>query len=326
MKQDKTISIAGNQTTTIDVLKELLDAGYDISHVINVGPEHAYKISDYVDLSDLSHKYDIPLLCPETYEMDDDESRSLFDDVSIDLLVSVGWQRLFPEWFLDQLTIGAFGMHGSADPLPKGRGRSPMNWSIIEGREQFITNLIKYDEQIDAGKIVGTQQFDIYPWDDIRSLHHKNATAQVQLLLEHLPDLLAGDAELTPQPEDDEPTYYPKRVPEDGVIDWREETDRLSRLIRAVTKPYPGAFTFSEQYEKIYIRKGQPFDSRIKFADREPGTIVATFHDGTFVVKTGDLSLYIREWEATDQWKPEKHQTFVSRENSSWDELDKMDR
>lgn len=201
-----------------------------------------------------------------------------------------------------------------------------MNWSIIEGRERFITNLFKYNEDMDAGKIVGTQYFDVFPWDDIRTLQHKNATAQVQLLLEHLPDLLSGTAELTPQPEDVDPTYYPKRVPSDGVIDWCEDTDRLFRLVRAVAKPYPGAFTFSENNEKVFIWKAQPFDTRITFDDEEPGTIVANHFDGTFVVRTGDASLFVSEWEATENWTPDKGETFVSKNNPSWEKLEEMDR
>ena len=70
----------------------------------------------------------------------------------------VGWQRLIPENILDTF-IGVFGMHGSAMKLPKGRGRSPMNWSIIEGRKVFYTNLFKYNSGADDGDVLDTFKF-----------------------------------------------------------------------------------------------------------------------------------------------------------------------
>ncbi len=321
----KSLAVAGNQSTTEDTIKDLLRAGYRVDYAINVGPEKKDVIADYRDISGFSQKREIEHIRPSTYHMKDEETKELFRDVTIDCLISVGWQRLFPEWFLDQLSIGAFGMHGSADPLPRGRGRSPMNWSIIEDRKRFITNLIKYDQGIDSGKIVGSRTFDILQRDTIRSLQHKNQICQTRLLLEHLPDLLRGEEQLTPQPEDEEPTYYPKRVPEDGVIDWRYKTDKIDRLVRAVAAPYPGAFTFDgDTGEKVFIWRGRPFDSRLEFSERSPGEIVRDFSDGTFLVKTGDFTYYVTEWDAEGDWSPDTESEFENRENPSWDKLAQM--
>jgi methionyl-tRNA formyltransferase len=37
---------------------------------------------------------------------------------------------------------------------------------------------------------------------------------------------------------------YGKRTPEDGKIDWNQPIENIYNLIRAVSHPYPGAFTF----------------------------------------------------------------------------------
>lgn len=323
MNHGKTIAVAGNQTTTVYVLNELLDAGYEVEYLINVGPEQKSMIADYIDLTAVAEEKGIELLRPPSYAMKDPETRALFEGRGIDMLVSVGWQRLIPGWLLSSLSIGAFGMHGSAEPLPRGRGRSPMNWSIIEDRDRFLTHLFRYDEGIDSGMIVAVQRFDIFPWDTIQSLQHKNAYAQAQLLVGHLPALLTGTAELAPQRTDIEPTYYPKRVPGDGVIDWRDRSERIDRIVRAVARPYPGAFTFDGD-RKVFIWRGGPFDRSLPFGDSVPGQIVATFHDNTFVVRCGDDSYYVTDWEAPEHWEPRKGTIFESRTNPSWEKLKEM--
>lgn len=320
----RTIALAGNQSTAADVLRWLTEAGYRIDPVIAMGPEFAPKIADYVDMGPAAREHGAELLRPPTYAMDDEKSRAFFEDREIDLLISAGWQRIIPEWLLSQLTIGAFGMHGSADPLPKGRGRSPLNWSIIENRDRFIMNLFRYDVDADAGQIVAAQAFDITDRDDIRSLQRKHSLVQARLLLRHLPKLLSGEAELSEQP-DHRPSWYPKRVPEDGVLDWRDRVERIDRLVRAVTGPYPGAFTFADG-NKVFVWRGQPFDTRLSFEGAVPGEIVAVFHDGTFVVRCVDHPYLVLEWEAEEEgWRPREGTVFESRTNPSWKKLREME-
>jgi methionyl-tRNA formyltransferase len=100
----------------------------------------------------------------------------------------------------------------------------------------------------------------------------------------------------TPQPAG-EPSYYPKRTPEDGLIDWRASTHVIDRLIRAVQPPYPGAFAYLDG-RRIGISAAQPFDAGL-FADgTSPGTIVdVSPASGTFVVKTVDGSLLVTRFD-----------------------------
>ena len=184
------IAIAGNQPTTLDVLDALLREGYKIDYLINVGPDKSSTIAWYIDMSLIAREKGISVIRPATYSMKDEVTKDIFRPLNIDILISIGWKRLFPKWFLDSLSIGAFGMHGSSEKLPRGRGRSPMNWSIIENRDRFYTSLFKYDEGVDSGVIVGTQRFDIRPWDTIQSLQHKNAVSQQMLLIKYLPDII----------------------------------------------------------------------------------------------------------------------------------------
>ena len=84
------------------------------------------------------------------------------------------------------------GLHGSPDLLPKGRGRSPMNWSLIEGKCRFIMHLFLMNPDIDDGDIIEIQDFDITEFDDIETMYFKYGLVYKQLLLKKLPAILKG--------------------------------------------------------------------------------------------------------------------------------------
>src|SRR5262249_38946122 len=136
---------------------------------------------------------------------------------------------------------------------------------------------------------------DINPFDTAETLHFKNRIAMNRLLARHLPALLSGTAILTPQP-DEEPTYYPKRTAEDGLISWDRPTEQIYNLVRAVTHPFPGAFTHLGE-RRLMIWRAQPFDEKLRYPNAEPGTIVEVFYDGTFVVRTADTSLLVLQYD-----------------------------
>ena len=118
----------------------------------------------------------------------------------------------------------------------------------------------------------------------------------IKILKERIPDILSGNFILTEQPTF-APSFYPKRNEEDGIIFWDLETDQIYNLIRGVTYPFPGAFTFIDT-EKVIIWKSQPFDSRIFNHTIEPGTILKIFKNGDFIVKTGTDSLLVSEYDS----------------------------
>ncbi len=218
--------------------------------------------------------------------------------LNLDILLVMGWQRLIPDWFLESLSIGAFGMHGSSKPLPHGRGRSPMNWSLIQNKHEFFTHLFQYIPGVDDGPIVGVQKFDITQFDTCLTMHFKNTISMIKLCHQHLPSLMDGTAKYFPQPTKGA-TYYPKRTEEDGIIFWSDSTTEIYNLVRAVTHPFPGAFTYFDHKpeNRIIIWKAIPFDNQITWPYAEDGEIVEVFFDGTFVVKTKDSSILVQEYE-----------------------------
>jgi methionyl-tRNA formyltransferase len=120
----------------------------------------------------------------------------------------------------------------------------------------------------------------------------------VLLCAKHLPSIMAGTHALTPQPREGA-SYYPKRGPEDGLVYWSDHTADIYNLIRAVTRPFPGAFSYldDDPAKKVILWRAIPFDGHLDWSGAEPGEVVEAFHDHTFVIKTGDTSLLVLECE-----------------------------
>jgi len=294
----KRIAVVGSKHTTYDFLLGMIRRGFKIDHCITLTPEKAEEqgVAGYYNLVPLLNELRIPYSHPRQYNLDTDEDREKMLGLELDLLLLIGWQRLIPDWWLNALSIGAFGTHGSSKPLPHGRGRSPMNWSLIQGKTQFCTHLFKCNVGVDDGPIVAMKTFDISPFDDCHSLHLKNTLAMLEMCREYVPLLLEGKANLYTQPVG-KATYYPKRTAEDGLLYWSERTEDLYNQVRAVTRPFPGAFTFldNDPAKQIQIWKGIPFDRELRWPSSKPGEILEVFYDGTFVVKTKDSSFLVQE-------------------------------
>lgn len=250
------------------------------------------QVSGYCDLFSLN--VDCEKYRPESYSMKNSTDIEYFRKREFAILVILGWQRLIPVEIINSLLICGLTIHGSGEGLPKGRGRSPMNWAIIEGFDKFHLSLLTLSAGADGGKILGTKTFDILSTDTIKTLYYKNAMVSSRLLAEHIPQLLSkGD--YGKEQDESLATYYPKRTPEDGRIDWKKSAYEIERLVRAVTKPYPGAFTYCKG-QKITVWQGQFFDSRI-FSSTQPGSVIAVFPDSSFLVSTGDKDFLVLTYE-----------------------------
>lgn len=296
----KKVAVAGCKHTTKDLILGLERHGFNIDHCITINPKKAkeQKVAGYMDLRPFLEEKSIPYTVVNTYSLKDDKDKEVLLSLNLDILLVMGWQRLIPDWFLESLGIGAFGMHGSGKPLPHGRGRSPLNWSLIQGKNIFYTHLFQYKPSVDDGPIVGVQTFDINPYDTCLTLHFKNTISMIGLCVKYLPRLIDGSAKLAPQPKGNA-TYYPKRSEEDGLIYWEDSTKDIYNLIRAVTKPFPGAFSYlnDDLNKKIYIWAAQPFDTKLNYKNSRPGEIVDMFYNGMFAVKTNDSIMLVTESE-----------------------------
>ncbi|WP_144060754.1 methionyl-tRNA formyltransferase [Salinarchaeum sp. Harcht-Bsk1] len=301
-----------------EVLETLLEYDAPITEIVSITPEMARRgsSSKYRSFAETADAHDLPIYYPQEYGMDDPADLDHFQSIDADVMIVNGWQRLVPGEILETFEYGALGNHGSAFGLPRGRGRSPLNWSLIEDLDRFLLSIIQLDPGPDSGEVVATKKFDLTTYDDIQTLYHKVTMAIEEMLFDSLGPVLREEIEYGEQRG--EVTYYPKRNPEDGAIHWGNTTRDIYDLVRAVTDPYPGAFTLDDG-TRVDIWEAIPFSDDFAFGV-EPGTIVETFEAGDFVVATPDGTLLVREWDAED-WAPEPGVQFESR-----GEHDRVDR
>jgi len=146
---------------------------------------------------------------------------------------------LRPDW-LELAPRGALNMHGSL--LPKYRGRAPVHWAILNGETETGASLHYMLEKPDAGALVDQQAVPILENDTALEVSLKVAAAAGAVLARALPRLIAGTAEVRPL-DLALGSYFGRRRPEDGRIDWTRDARVIHDLVRAVAPPFPGAFT-----------------------------------------------------------------------------------
>jgi methionyl-tRNA formyltransferase len=186
----------------------------------------------------LAKKYDIPVHTPESVNTPDWIAR--IRSWAPDLIFSFYYRNMINEEILGIPRLGAFNMHGSL--LPKYRGRVPINWAILHGEKETGVTLHHMVKRADAGDIVDQEVVPIGHDETAREVFAKCVKAARLVLERQLDSLTTGTAPRRKQDES-QATYFGGRTPEDGRIDWKQSAEKIYNLIRAVTQPYPGAFT-----------------------------------------------------------------------------------
>lgn len=272
-------------------LEALKLAGYEIQAVFThsdaPGENHFY-----ASVAKAAAEMDVPVFAPE------DVNHPLWvnriRELAPDVIFSFYYRTLLSDDILQLPSFGAFNLHGSL--LPRYRGRAPVNWVLVNGETQTGVTLHKMVSRADAGDIVAQSVVAIDEEDTALTLHGKCRTAAAALLAQQLPLIRSREITLTPQ-DDSRASYFGRRTAADGLIDWQKSACEINNLIRAVTEPYPGAFTFLGERKVIIWRARVVKVNRVKSNDvgangvkREPGAIIST---SPLVVSCGEDALEI---------------------------------
>jgi methionyl-tRNA formyltransferase len=214
-----------------------------------------------------------------------------WERTTVDLMFAVNWRYLLPASIYLRPRLGTFVFHDSL--LPEYRGYSPTVWAIINGEDHTGVTLFEASDEFDAGNIIAQKRVPIGSDDAIGGVLERVTQTYLDLLEENLESLLRGTAARFPQ-DQSRSTYTSKRLPEDNEIDWAASSESISRLIRAVGSPYPGAYTFL-QGEKLRIWSARLTSSPRRYVGRIPGRIVEVRSGQGAVVLTGDGCLLLTE-------------------------------
>ena len=164
------IVLFGVKTDTYDLYNKFKD---DIDLVVTLNDEETknYHISGGEKINKLINKN-----CYESnsYNFSTQECKDFFNNNTFDIGIVYGWQRIIPQYVLNRFKHGIFGFHASPLGLPFGKGRSPINWSIILDFKQVYNHCFQYNKNVDDGDIYSTTKLDILPWDNISSMRLKS--------------------------------------------------------------------------------------------------------------------------------------------------------
>lgn len=290
------IVVFGVKDTSENIVSFIQEHIRPVDLVITISPEVTKKnqVAGYQGLSSLTEKYGIPVHEADSYFLTDDKTQQFLQENEFDIGISMGWQRLIPPSVLDRFQYGIYGFHGNCGYLPFGRGRSPLNWSIILGDTRFNLNLFRYDEKADSPNVFATEMFSITLHDDIRTAQYKNMICSKNLIRRLLKAYETGTITIRTDSKDFN-SWYNKRTAADGKIDFHSRTREIYNLIRGVAAPFPGAYAMLGE-KKVIIWSAHPFDEIIDFSAYEPGEVVDIF-DEKPVIRTVDGSLLIERYE-----------------------------
>ena len=234
------------------ILESVYDSGFSVNTVFTLEFEKKDQTSGFVDFGPLALKNNSKLI--RVSNLNTPEYIKMISEINPDLIIVCGWQRLVCKEILEIPRLGTIGFHSSL--LPKYRGRAPVNWAIIAGEKESGITMFYLTEEADTGDIIAQKAFPILLNDDCDTVYKKSARAGAELISEFLPKISAGCAPRTHNPSKSYPAY-PKRTPDDGEIDFQRSAIDVYNFIRALTKPYPGAFTYLPDGAKIVIWKAE---------------------------------------------------------------------
>jgi methionyl-tRNA formyltransferase len=194
-----------------------------------------------------------------------------------DFLFSFYYRHMLDKAWLEIPRLGALNMHGSL--LPKYRGRAPVHWAILSGESATGASLHYMVEKPDAGALVDQQSVPILENDTALDVSRKVAEAAALVLRRSLPALLTGTARASPL-DLTQGSYFGRRRPEDGRIDWGRGAREIHDLVRAVAPPFPGAFTEVNGC-RLAVLETRMDAQAVRFAARAPCLYAA---DGAWYV------------------------------------------
>lgn len=238
--------------------------------------------SDHRDLAPICSRYDIPYFYHDRCNAAG--SWEFLIELTPDVIYCFGWSYLLDERVLSIAPLGVMGFHPAK--LPHNRGRHPIIWALALGLDETASTFFKMDLGADSGAIISQEVIEIKPNDNAASLYEK--ILNVAALQVHQFTIELAKGEVTFQEQDhDSATYWRKRTRKDGLIDWRMHADCIHNLIRALSKPYPGAeFILEGKHIQVWDSE---VDEIAHPKNIEPGTVLEV-NENFFLVKCADVT------------------------------------
>ncbi|MEV7289070.1 methionyl-tRNA formyltransferase [Streptomyces sp. NPDC093252] len=272
------VAMFGYQTWGHRTLQALLDSGHETVLVVtHPKSEHAYEKIWDDSVAELAEKHGIPVLLRN--RPDDPELLDALRAARPDIIVANNWRTHLPEEIFALPPHGTLNVHDSL--LPSYAGFSPLIWALINGDDRVGVTTHRMNGELDAGDILVQRSVPVGPADTATDLFHRTVDLIGPLVRESL-DLIASgrDAGRWVPQDRTRASFFHKRSAEDSRIDWTWPAERLERLVRAQSDPYPNAYAF-HRGQRLRIVSAAVSEGRY---GGTPGRIFIREGDGVVIV------------------------------------------
>jgi len=247
----------------LSCIEEIYKINGHLDLIITLDDNKSKFKSGRVYLDNISKKHNIPLL--KVNNVNDAEVIKSIKDLEIDWLFIIGWSQIAYRELLQTPKNGCIGMHPTL--LPEGRGRASVPWAIIKKLKVTGVTMFKLDEGIDTGDIISQEKIELSPDITATELYEKVNNLHSLLIKKMWNNIINNSVTLVKQ-NNKLATEWPGRLPDDGEIKSHMTMDEAYTLIRATTKPYPGAFVRIDNYKVIiWSAKLSIFSGDYKLSD-----------------------------------------------------------
>lgn len=274
--------------------------GWTLPLVLSLPPDKARRHSDFVDLAPAASAAGAQFMAVDT--INDAGVIAALSRADIDYAFVIGWSQICGKAFRAAVPDCVIGYHPA--PLPRLRGRAVIPWTILADEPITGGTLFWIDAGVDSGAILEQRFFHVAPDETATTLYARHMAELRAMMASALAQLASGAPQRLVQDEACA-TWAARRTASDGRIDWTCPADTIHRLIRAVTRPYPGAMTWSGAATlTIWSARHDPGGARHRAM---PGQVVAAA-DGAFTVMCGDgQTMTVTDWTSAEGRIPPLH-------------------
>lgn len=285
----------GTPDFSVPILEALIAADYEIAAVVTQPdrPVGRKKILTPTPVKEAALKHGLLVLQPE--KISGSEELAKIIELQPNLLVTAAFGQFLPQTLLDVPTYGAINVHASL--LPKYRGGAPVHYALIKGEKETGVTIMYMEKKMDAGAILSQRSLEITEKDDVGTLFKRLSYLGRDLLMDTLPDLLAGN--ITPIQQDEEKvTYSPNIKAEEEIIEWTKTAKEIDWQVRGM-RPWPGAYTFLKD-KRLKIWDVTPLAEQ---TSELPGTIIRIEKEAVFVACGENTVLQLNELQPAGKSK-----------------------
>ncbi len=284
------VAVIGSVSSSYRCLESLIRSGIEVTCVLGLDESLADGVSDYHSLRPVAEATGLPFL--SFARIGEPAVERFLNAHTPDLLWVVGLSQLVSDRLVGIARHGGIGFHPTM--LPHGRGRAPVAWTILRNERAAVSLFFLTDEP-DAGDLIVQREVPVLPDDYSEDLIRRTNEVLSEVIIQLAPSIQAGNLPRTPQ-DHAKATFYPRRTPADGLIDWTLSTDAIYRLVRAAGRPYPGAFTYAAG-RKLTVWRARPVRDEELSPDVTAATcgVVVRVDERGVLTRTGDGALWLTE-------------------------------